>query len=188
MALHDKKAYEMDKEDGLIQEKPAVVLLSHIHKLWPVDTQFLPTEKLIDLLVDEYPTVWGSQGPFGKRLTAKRLGGMLARSYKIHSDQPERGVHRGYHRSAFLKPMNRMGLIPPPTSDASDASDESDAPASDASDASDTSEGQVNDSSLPSSEHCYGCGRPLTWSDEQERGTCSKCWHPTPATEERTSA
>jgi phage/plasmid-associated DNA primase len=41
---------------------------------------------------------------------------------------------------------------------------------------------------LPLIEHCYGCGRRLTWSDEQESGTCSRCWRPAPATEERTSA
>jgi hypothetical protein len=140
MAVHDKKAYEMDREDGLIQDKPAVVLLSHIHKLWPDDTEFLATEELIDLLVDEYPTMWGPHGPFNKRLTAKRLGGMLARSYKIHSDQPDRGGHRGYHREDFRKPMVRMGLLPSSTSDASDASDESDADASDASDPSDASD------------------------------------------------
>ncbi|MFL6047447.1 MAG: hypothetical protein ACJ72M_20355, partial [Propionibacteriaceae bacterium] len=123
--------------------------------------------------------VWGSQGPLGKRLTAKRLGGMLARSYGIHSDQPERGGHRGYHREAFRKPMTRMGLLPSPTSDASDASDESDADASDTSDtsdASDTGEGQVNDATHQLIEQCHVCGNQLIAPHSRQRGICESCW------------
>ena len=77
----------MDKEDGLIQEKPAVVLLSHIYKLWTDNTRFLPTEMLIEMLINEHPTVWSAESSFGKALTGKRLGGMLAKGYKIHSKQ-----------------------------------------------------------------------------------------------------
>jgi len=140
MALHDKDAYDMDKEDGLIHEKPAVVLLRHIYEVWPTSTPFAPTSDLIDMLVISHPNVWGKEGPIGRDLTAKRLGGMLARSYKIHSDQPDRGGPRGYHRSAFVKPWIRMGVTPPTKSDASDASDGSDADSSDSSDTSDSSD------------------------------------------------
>src|SRR4029453_12303928 len=64
--------------------------------------------------------------PFGGALTAKRLGSMLAKAYKIHSDQPVRGGPRGYHHAAFVRAWHRMG-VPPSVSDASDAGDESDA-------------------------------------------------------------
>jgi len=49
MALHDKEEYAMDREDGLVKEKPAVILLSHIHEVWPDNTPFVPTSELIDL-------------------------------------------------------------------------------------------------------------------------------------------
>jgi hypothetical protein len=150
MALQDKKVYEVDKEDGLIQEKPAIVLLRHIHEVWPGNESFLPSTELIELLISLYPSKWGKEGPFGKPLTTKRLGGMLAKSYNIHSDQPTHGGHRGYHRSAFIKPWTRMGVTtsstssttPLQVSDSSDESDESDeegsSESSDQSDASHT--------------------------------------------------
>jgi hypothetical protein len=112
MALHDKKEHAMDREDGLVKEKPAVVLLSHIHKVWPENTKFLPTSDLIDLLAIKHPTVWGDEGPFGKRLTAHRLGKMLAQSYKIHSDRPDHTGPRGYARSDFIRPWSRMQVTP----------------------------------------------------------------------------
>jgi hypothetical protein len=139
MALQDKEEHAMNREDGLIQDKPAVVLLKHIHKLWPAGERFLRTEELIDLLVIEYPNVWGPDGPIGKRLTAKRLGGMLAKAYKIHSVQQGHGTPRGYLHSAFTKAWRQMGVTHPPQSDESDETDESDEGSSDSSDAQDSS-------------------------------------------------
>ena len=97
MALRDKEEHAMDREDGLVKEKPAVLLLSHIYELWLENTKFLPTLDLISLLVIKHPTTWDPDGPFGKSLTAHRLGKMLAQGYKIHSRrrQPHRGP-RGY--------------------------------------------------------------------------------------------
>jgi hypothetical protein len=110
MALRDKEEHEMDKEDGLVREVPAVVLLKHIHDLWPDNTKFLPTADLISLLVIKYPATWGDEGPFGKRLTPQRLGRMLAKSYKIHSDREVHGGPRGYFRFDFARAWSRMGV------------------------------------------------------------------------------
>ena len=126
MALHDKKQREMDREDGLIQEKPQVVLLHHIRQVWPKGVTFLATEKLIAKLIDAHPEFWSVESSYGKALIGKRLGSMLARGYKIHSGQPVRGGPRGYHFSAFVKPWHHM-RTPLPQSDASDANAESDA-------------------------------------------------------------
>jgi Protein of unknown function (DUF3631) len=127
MALQDKEQYELDKEDGLIHERPAVVLLRDIFRVWPEGEKFLPSGTLVNYLINTNPAIWGDESPFGKVLTTKRLGSMLAKGYKIHSVQPGRGGPRGYHRSAFTNAMHRMGVSPLQQSDASDASDESDA-------------------------------------------------------------
>lgn len=94
-----------------------MVLPKHIYELWPHNTQFLPMSKLIDLLATEHPTVWGEEGPFGKRLTAHRLGRMLAQGYKIHSTREVRGGPRGYIHSDFTRLWTRM-RIPTHQSDA----------------------------------------------------------------------
>jgi Protein of unknown function (DUF3631) len=142
MALHDKEQHEMDKEDGLIHEKPAVVLLRHIYETWPDHTPFLPTSDLIDRLVAEHPNVWGDEGPIGKRLTAQRLGRMLATGYKVNSGRETNYGPRGYFHSSFSGAWRRMRITlsekpaqpaeaaepaQPEASDASDASGETDA-------------------------------------------------------------
>jgi Protein of unknown function (DUF3631) len=134
MALHDRQEHDMNKEDGLITDKPAVVLLKHIHEVWNAqDASFLASAQLIDLLVDVHPNVWGPESSYGKRLTQARLGRMLAQGYKIHSKQIERGGHRGYVLADFTRAWRQMGITTSPSetlpseTDASDVSDVSDA-------------------------------------------------------------
>jgi hypothetical protein len=67
MALSDRETYEMDKADGVIQEKPSVVLLSHIRRLWPDGVSFISTESLILRLIHEHPAVWGAHSRTAKR-------------------------------------------------------------------------------------------------------------------------
>jgi hypothetical protein len=190
MALQDKEEYAMDKEDGLVQDKPAVVLLKHIHELWPTGERFVATEKLIDWLVIEYPNVWGADGPIGKRLTAKRLGGMLAKAYKIHSVQQGHGTPRGYLHAAFAKAWRQMGISPPQQSDECDATgesdDESSSDSSDAQDSSDTSGGvaepvSTNGHKPASSDYCSLCGAGLWFPTSQQRGICTACWRSQPS-------
>jgi hypothetical protein len=131
MALQDMEQYELDKEDGLVNERPAVVLLRHIHEIWPSDDTgyipFLASMKIIDLLIGKYPQVWGEESPFGKDLTSKRLASMLARGYRIHSHLPGRGLPRGYGRANFAQAWRALGVTSPNQSDASYASYASDA-------------------------------------------------------------
>jgi Protein of unknown function (DUF3631) len=172
MAVKDKKELDMDKEDGLVRDKPSVALLHHIHEVWPsnqdrtANATFVPTADLITQLVIERPETYGPLSD--KPLTAKRLGFLLADSYKIHSDQPVRGGPRGYHLASFVKPWTAMA-VGQPASDDSDASDASDQgrglgpasdqvdplPQSDASDASDASDGN-DGNDAPGPGNCGG--------------------------------
>jgi hypothetical protein len=168
----------MDREDGLIKERPGVVLLSHIYEVWPDGTKFLPTAELIDLLVIAHPSMWGDGGPYEKRLTAKRLGRMLSQSYKIHSEQPVRGGPRGYFHSHFLRPWHRMKVTlgGPPRSDASDASGASDeetaSDTSATSGASDTG-GPPGEPMQPGYATCSGCNHRFFATDGQD--LCPLC-------------
>jgi hypothetical protein len=101
MALRDLEQQELDKEDGLVHEKPGVVLLRNIFDVWLTSESFTPSIQLVDLLVDRFPAMWGEESPYGRRLTTKRLGSMLAKSYRIHSHDTGRGTPRGYSPPAI---------------------------------------------------------------------------------------
>jgi hypothetical protein len=169
MASHDVAQYAMDKEDGLVREVPAVVLLSHIFELWPEGTKFLATSDLIDLLAISHPTVWGEEGPFGKKLTAHRLGRMLATGYKINSDREGHGTPRGYFRSVFNGAWHRMRVTPLSQSGSSGASGESGADSPDSPDEphEPDSQGWVGDP-------CPSCDEPFNLPNPR----CSAArWH-----------
>jgi hypothetical protein len=110
LCLDDREQREMDREDGMLRDRPAVLLLSHLHEGWDADEPFLPTARLIDGLVREHPTDWGDASPLGKRLTAQRLGRMLATAYGINSTRLDRTGPRGYARAALLPIWYRMGV------------------------------------------------------------------------------
>jgi hypothetical protein len=163
MALHDVAQYAMDKEDGLIREVPAVVLLSHIFELWPEGSKFLPTSELIDMLAISHPMIWGEEGPLGKKLTAHHLGRMLATGYKINSDREGHGTPRGYFRSAFNGAWHRMRVTPLTQSGSRGESGESGADSPDSPDAphEPDSQGGVAEPVQPPSGPCPLCDRPL---------------------------
>ncbi|PYF99253.1 Protein of unknown function [Georgenia satyanarayanai] len=113
LALADLARMEQDREDGMVRERPGVVLLRNIREVWPAGQSFFPTEDLIPALIDHNPDSWGDASPFGKALTAQRLGRMLVSSYNLHSDRPGGVGPRGYLRVSFEPVWHRMGFTPP---------------------------------------------------------------------------
>jgi hypothetical protein len=112
LALHDKEQTEMDRDDGMIRDRPAVVLLKHLLDLWPEGETFYPTSALCRDLADTHPDDWGHGSPFGKPITAQRLGRMLASSYGVNSHRLDREGPRGYTRASLEPVWRRMGLVP----------------------------------------------------------------------------
>ncbi len=101
----------MDREDGLVRERPAVLVLRHLHEVWRDNEPFMPTSALIDALVTTHPSDWGQGSSFGKALTAQRLGKMLAQSYGINSGRLDRIGPRGYIYASLLPVWRRMGVV-----------------------------------------------------------------------------
>jgi Protein of unknown function (DUF3631) len=174
MALHDREQHEMDKEDGLVHEKPAVVLLRHIYETWPDHTPFLPTSDLIDRLVAEHSNVWGEDGPIGKRLTAQRLGRMLATGYKINSGRETNYGPRGYFYASFLGAWRRMRITLPdkPAHPAEPAEPAYRDPVSDAPDESDAG---ATDGPPYYTCQTGDCTTALFHPDSQRLGYCAGC-------------
>ncbi|MBA2768496.1 MAG: DUF3631 domain-containing protein, partial [Sporichthyaceae bacterium] len=114
LAVHDMEQTEMDRDDGMIRDRPAVMLLRHLHDLWPTGETFYPTSALTRDLAANYPDEWGHGSPFGKPVTAQRLGRMLATSYAVNSGRLDRDGPRGYTRSSLEPVWRRMGVTPDP--------------------------------------------------------------------------
>lgn len=103
----------MDRADGLERTPPAVTLLRDLARLWPAETPFWHTEKIVGTLALENPEVWGPGSSYGRALTPQRMGRMLATGFKINSDRIAGAGPRGYRASDFQPVWHRMGVAPP---------------------------------------------------------------------------
>ncbi|GAA5132444.1 DUF3631 domain-containing protein [Pseudonocardia adelaidensis] len=108
LIVADLEAARADRADGMERVPIHVTLLRDLAARWPAG-EFWPTEDLLAALVAGHPDRWGTSSPFGKALTAQRLGRMLAGHYKIHSDRQGDSA-RGYFRSHLLPVWGRMGV------------------------------------------------------------------------------
>lgn len=122
LANADLEQLKQDKEDGMIIDKPAVVLLKHLALIWG-DHAFIATRDLVDRLIYHDPEMWGEHSSFGKALTAQRFGRMLATSYSINSTR-QGDSPRGYFRVKLLPVWRRMGITPPGETDGADGTGE----------------------------------------------------------------
>jgi hypothetical protein len=113
LAREDIAEQELAREEGAVMERPHVVLMQHLTMVWEAGETFVPTETLIDRLVSAHPETWGEFSPFGKRLTAQRLGRMLSNNYKIHSSRPDANGSRGYTAATLSTALRRFGLTLP---------------------------------------------------------------------------
>lgn len=128
LAIRDVERVELEREEGIMQQRPAVVLLQHIRNAWPDGETFVSTATLIRNLVSGSPETWGQSSPFGKELTSQRLGKMLVSAYNVHSTRLDRTGPRGYALGSFEQAWRRMGMTragspdPPKVTGASGAS------------------------------------------------------------------
>jgi hypothetical protein len=112
LAVQDVERLTNEREEGIVQQRPHITLLTHIYEVWRGDEGFVATTELIDRLVVEHPESWGELSAFGKRLTAQRLGRMLTK-FGVHTCRPDSEGPRGYTRASFSTAMRRMGVTLP---------------------------------------------------------------------------
>jgi hypothetical protein len=113
----------MDREDGMTNLPPAVILLQDIAKLWDPGTTFMASTRLIEELIEHNPQMWGLMSHYGKPLTVQRFGRMLVQAFKIHSTR-QGDSKRGYFRHQFDVAFRRMNITPLIPTDGTDETDE----------------------------------------------------------------
>lgn len=112
LAVQDRQQADMDRDDGLVREKPHVLLLRHLMEIWPEDEDFSSSDDLVNLLIQHHPDSWGAEGPLGRDLTVQRFGRMLANGFKINSDRKPGGGPRGHYRNRLASVWTRMQAPP----------------------------------------------------------------------------
>lgn len=110
-AIADVQEAEHEKEDGMRQQRPELVLLTDLHDLWDTDAPFMPSRTLVLALMRHNPEMWGAGSTYGRELTTQRMGRMLSNGFKLYA---AKNAHdqRGYHRATFETVWRRMGITP----------------------------------------------------------------------------
>lgn len=99
-----------EREAGLLTEPPGMVMMRDLHAVWPKDTTFITTDDLVTKLIHHNPEFWGPASAYGKALTAKRLGVLVAQASKVTSVRPGNRGKRGYQHSVLAPVWHRLGI------------------------------------------------------------------------------
>jgi hypothetical protein len=108
----DLERMRLDREEGILNEKPHVALLRNIAEVWPEGETFLTTDDIIYMLAARFPTSWGTSDRYPKGLTAQRLGRMLVKNYGVYSSRPDTHGARGYVASSFSRALRSVRMAP----------------------------------------------------------------------------
>lgn len=111
MALMDIEQAKLDKEDGLMTERPHVVLIKNLAEVWPEGEAEVPAQELCDRLAEGFPHMWGHQSRKGTPVTTQGLGRMLAQHYRINSTKLS-ATRRAYLKNDFVRAWQAFGLLP----------------------------------------------------------------------------
>lgn len=110
LALREHELLQMDRDDGVIRDRPHMILVRHMYEVWPEGQEFFATKDITKELAQTYPDTWGEASPFGKAITPQRLGRMLASNFKIHSSRLSATTPRGYTRTAMKRAWDALQL------------------------------------------------------------------------------
>jgi hypothetical protein len=108
----DLERMRLDREEGILNEKPHVVLLRHIAEVWIPGERFFTTDDLISMLAAKFPTSWGTSDRYPKGLTAQRFGRMLVKNYGVYSCRPDTNGPRGYVASSLSRALRSVRMPP----------------------------------------------------------------------------
>jgi hypothetical protein len=107
----DLERARMENESTGNQLPPAVQLVTDLGEIFTPGTRFLATARIVESLIHDYPEQWGWNSPYGKDLTAQRMGQMLVRGFGISSGKD--GDTRGYYAGPFVKVWEALGIREP---------------------------------------------------------------------------
>jgi Protein of unknown function (DUF3631) len=103
-----------EREAGLRNLPPGLVLLTDLYKVWPNDLSgvdgLVPTKDLVSRLVAHNPDYLGPLSNYGKALTEHRFGKLVSKSARVTSTRVGGGGPRGFRRGQFKQAWRRLGV------------------------------------------------------------------------------
>jgi Protein of unknown function (DUF3631) len=103
-----------EREAGLRNLPPGMVLMADLHSVWPDHDDLVPTRDLVAKLIAHNPDYWGAQSAYGKALTEHRFSKLISQASKVTSRRPGGRGPRGFVRSQFLPVWQRLRIGTPP--------------------------------------------------------------------------
>ncbi|WKW97319.1 DUF3631 domain-containing protein [Rhodococcus aetherivorans] len=107
LICEDLESEKLMRDEGLQTQPPHIALLHDIAAVLVDGETFVETADLLARLIAHNPPRWSARSPFGKDLTAQRLGRMLVKHYRIHS-QRQGDRPRGYFTASFSTAFKLM--------------------------------------------------------------------------------
>lgn len=107
----DMEEQQLIRDEGLQNVPPSVQLIVDLKQIFEASAdRFIETKIIVGSLVVGNSDVWSRDSPYGKDLTAQRLGRMLSSSWRIHAKQrPDGNRARGYMRDDFAAAFRQVG-------------------------------------------------------------------------------
>lgn len=102
LITRDLAEAQAENEDGTQSQRPHLTLLIDLAGAWPEGRDHWPSSEIVRALMESNPEYWGELSAYGRSLTTKRLGNLLAKM-KVHSFKNGQ-QQRGYSR-AQLSPL-----------------------------------------------------------------------------------
>lgn len=99
-----------ERDAGLRNLPPGMVLLTDLRAVWPDEDDFVPTGDLVARLIKHNPEFWGPASPFGKALTEKRFGQLAMQAGRITSQRLGGRGRRGYLRAHLVPVWTRLRI------------------------------------------------------------------------------
>ncbi|MGV7687137.1 DUF3631 domain-containing protein [Mycobacterium kansasii] len=172
---------DAEREAGLRNLPPGMVVLTDLHAVWPDHDDLVPTRDLVGRLIAHNPDYWGERSSYGKSLTERRFANLVSQASKVTSQRPGGRGPRGFLRSQFRPVWQRLRIGSTPPGEPG-ASGETGEPGADSTldrnrmhrdNRMHRIEPDTPPNAVPVSPACRFCGGELKYSSAQSRGHCS---------------
>lgn len=99
-----------ERDAGLKTLPDGMVMLRHLHTVWPDGEQFVVTRTLVSKLIGHNPEYWGPGSRYGKALSDTRFGQIVARASRVTSERLGGRGPRGFLRSRLEPAWHWLGI------------------------------------------------------------------------------